>query len=70
MGDVERFLLFPVVLLWTVVVTVMTVIVVVVVAYRRSPTRKYLLAWLSSEEPGLSACGILYRTRGFRIRVA
>lgn len=36
----------------------------VVAAYRQSPTRKYLLAWLSSE-PGLSACGILYRTRGF-----
>lgn len=51
------------------VTVVIVVIVVVVVAYRRSPTRKYLLAWLSSE-PGLSACGILYRTRGFRIRVS
>lgn len=48
---------------------VVVVTVVVVVAYRQSPTRKYLLAWLSSE-PGLSACGILYRTRGFRIRVS
>lgn len=33
----------------------------IVIAYRQSPTRKYLLASLSSE-PGLSACGILYRT--------
>lgn len=52
------------------VVVVMIVMVMVagyccvVAAYRQSPTRKYLLAWLSSE-PGLSACGILYRTRGF-----
>ena len=57
-----RSLLFP-------VVAVMIVVMVagyccVVAAYRQSPTRKYLLAWLSSE-PGLSACGILYRTRGF-----
>jgi len=50
-------------------VVVMMVVTVVVIAYRQSPTRKYLLAWLSSE-PGLSACGILYRTRGFRIRVS
>lgn len=48
-----------------VIIVLLCVVAVVfdVVAYRQNPTRKYLLAWLSSE-PGLSACGILYRTRG------
>lgn len=48
-----------------VIIVLLCVVAVVfdVVAYRQNPTRKYLLAWLSSE-PGLSACDILYRTRG------
>lgn len=35
----------------------------VIYAYRQNPTRKYLLAWLSSE-PGLSACCTLWASKG------